>query len=190
MGRKIDRSEGPEPRELPDLTLLHRRHPGFTAGVCHNYAEAARVCFDRYHRPPEVIQIERGDVRERFRLCWSTTTQQTRNAWHNHDDTTRDGAYAVCVAAIEASEGLVAVLRAETRTGADYYLDHAPAAPDDFETSFRLEISGVAHGARPAVAQRLREKIQQAREGDSDLPAFAIVVGFKELLVMYAPVED
>jgi hypothetical protein len=74
--------------------------------------------------------------------------------------------------------GLLAVQRAETRTGADYYM--APVPVTSLETAYRLEVSGVDHGDEKAVKRRLSEKVQQARRGSSNLPAIAAVVGFLE----------
>ena len=58
----------------------------------------------------------------------------------NADDATRDGAYSLSLAAIESTLNLVAISRAETRSGADYYV----GAPDavNLEDAFRLQISG------------------------------------------------
>jgi AraC-like DNA-binding protein len=39
------------------------------------------------------------------------------------------------------------------------------------------------------VKQRLRQKIRQTKEGKSNLPAIAIVVGFKVKLISLQPVE-
>jgi hypothetical protein len=184
--RGLEGVEG-EPEELPDLLQLHLRHPGLTPGVCESFAEAARVCLDRHHESPVDLEMYDGDSSCRYRLNWMKSTERIRGAFNNKDEATRDGAYLISISAIEASEGLVAVKRAENRTGADYYLDHRPFA-DDFELSYRLEISGVDAGTRAAVKQRLTEKVEQALAGDSDLPAYAAVVGFKELVVMYAPI--
>jgi hypothetical protein len=59
----------------------------------------------------------------------------------------------------------------------------------DFQSSYRLEASGVDRGDRSAVAQRLEQKKDQTRRGDSDLPALAAVVGFKSSLVALAYVD-
>jgi hypothetical protein len=105
------------------------------------------------------------------------------------DDATRDGAYALTLAAVELSEGLFAIHRAETRTGADYYIAPAGATLDDLEDCLRLEVSGVDRGSRSMVEQRLREKIEQALAGDSNLPAMAGVVGFRIRVILLSRAE-
>jgi hypothetical protein len=64
------------------------------------------------------------------------------------------------------SRGLFAVRRAETGAGADYYV--APAW-----TALRLEVSVWTEGPVPAVERRLRDTVEQASGGRSNLPAMA-----------------
>ena len=82
--------------------------------------------------------------------------------------------------------GLVAVRRAETRTGADYYVGEPEAGLEDLEASFRLEISGTDEGNESCIISRLREKLTQASKGNSNLPAIASVVGFAALRIVSA----
>src|SRR4051812_9126149 len=121
------------------------------------------------------------------------TAQPARQliAWANADDATQNGAYAVALAALEAEPGLVAVSRAETLTGADYYLGESgnPSGEDDLERAFRLEVSGVDKGTRGVMHQRLKQKVDQARRGHSSLPAYACVVGFQACYVAMRKVE-
>jgi hypothetical protein len=89
---------------------------------------------------------------------------------------------------MEKELGLVAISRADTRTGADYYL----GMPEDLdlEGAFRLEVSGVDQGDASVIRRRLKEKEAQARRGDSCLPAYACVVGFREASALVSIVED
>lgn len=112
------------------------------------------------------------------------------NAWANNIDTTESGAYGVCLAAVEVEEQLVAVRRAETLTGADWYVAPIGTESDDLESCFRLEVSGLDAGGRAEVAARLRQKVEQTRRGASNLPAIASVVGFKEKSVAIQKVGD
>ncbi|MYD00209.1 MAG: hypothetical protein F4X13_13180 [Gammaproteobacteria bacterium] len=109
-------------------------------------------------------------------------------AWNNADDATRDGAYILVVAAVEAELGMVALRRAETRTGADYYVGSPDT--DDLESALRLEVSGVNAGDGRAVRGRLAQKLAQARRGISNLPAMAGVVGFREGLILLNHVDE
>ncbi len=91
--------------------------------------------------------------------------------------------------ATELLRGLVAVRRAETRTGADYYIAPAGQETEDLEGCFRLEVSGTNLGVSE-IKRRLREKVDQALQGDSNLPALACVVGFRARLIMIHTVES
>ena len=55
-------------------------------------------------------------------VAWEPPDENCLRAWANHDDATRDGAYACAIAAAELSLGLYAISRAETLTGAEYYV--------------------------------------------------------------------
>ena len=84
---------------------------------------------------------------------------------------------------------LFAVRRADTETGADYYVASPGLGIEDLEGCLRLEVSGVDHGSEAVVAARLKDKIAQAQDGDSNLPAIASVVGFRVKLILMERVE-
>jgi hypothetical protein len=86
---------------------------------------------------------------------------------------------------VELSE----IHRAETKTGADYYIAPAGMQIEDLEDCSRLEVSGIDRGGPTAVSRRLREKIKQTMEGSSNLPAIAGVIGFQARLINLSRVE-
>jgi hypothetical protein len=163
---------------------LSTRHPGVSSGVSNCYAEAARVCLDRHHTSKVKFKLkDNGNVKEVV-AEWTTPDKRTKMAWANNDDATRDGAYALALAAVEIMRGLVAVRRAETRTGADYYLGTSDVTLHDLEASIRLEVSGTDEGGESVIKSRLKQKLQQAIKGCSNLPAMASVVGFRALEII------
>jgi len=178
---------GSRESSLPILPLadMADRHPGLTPAVAEAYLEAARVCLDRHHSSPAPFTIKGEKSRVQALAQWAGADDRVRAAWGNQNDTTEVGAYACAIAAVELTEGLVAIRRAETRTGADYYV--APQEMgriDDLETSLRLEVSGTDSGSPSALECLLREKLEQASRGASSLPAMAGVVGFRALLIL------
>lgn len=175
--------------KLP-LHDMHSRHEGLTKATADYYTEAARVCLDRHHDPPHDFTIESSDTVLSVVADWLPPDKRTKGAWANETDATEDGAYACVLAAAEVSEGLVAVHRAETHTGADWYVAPKGKSFEDLESCLRLEVSGVDHGSESAVQQRLREKLNQAAVGKSNLPALAGVVGFKAALILLAPLDE
>ncbi len=169
---------------------LSERHIGVTKAIAHGYGEAARVCLDRHHSSPVTFQlIDRSESTEAGAM-WPAVDARTKSAWNNTTDATEDGAYALALAAVEHSRGLVAVRRAETRTGADYYIGSPDAQILDLEESFRLEVSGVDTGNISMIKTRLKQKLTQAVAGNSNLPAIACVVGFASLQIMADDVSE
>ena len=109
---------------------------------------------------------------------WPPTDPRIRASWENEIDATEEGAYAFILAAVELLEGLIAIGRAETKTGADFYVAPPGTEYGDFENSIRLEVSGTDLGNSSRLATLLREKLDQVKRGDSNLPAMAGVLGF------------
>ena len=174
--------------ELPIHNLA--RHPGLTPATAEYYTEGARVCLDRHHRPPVEVQIAEGEGQTVAIVAWEPVDELVKGAWANETDTTEAGAYACVLAAVELRYGMVAVRRAETRTGADYYIALRDTWAGDLENLIRLEVSGVDRGTPAAVARRLNDKLEQAARGNSSLPAIAGVVGFRARLIRLAHLEE
>lgn len=179
---------------IPVLPLgdMSSRHIGLTQAIAESYLEAARVTLDRHHTSPQQFTLQEGfpDATEKIiiLLQWESPDARCRSAWANTDDATANGAYACAIAAIELRFGLYAIRRAETRTGSDYYVAPIGHNGEDLEDCYRLEVSGT-NLDEYEVKQRLRQKIRQVRQGKSNLPAIAIVVGFKVKLISLQPVE-
>lgn len=176
----------------PNLPIhnMAERHSGLTEAIAEYYTEGARVCLDRHYESPVDFEINNSGRTIKAIAEWDSTDERTRSAWANEIDTTEAGASACALAAVELSEGLVAVHRADTRTGADYYVAPVGASPEDLEDCIRLEVSGVDRGTPAVVAQRLKEKLVQAEAGTSNLPAMAGVVGFRARIILISPVEE
>lgn len=168
---------------------MEQRHAGLTKAIADSYTEAASVCLDRHHEPPTDFDIETRGSSMTATVEWDPPSARARRAWANETDATEAGAYACALGAVELMHGLVAVHRAETLTGADYYVARPGDSPDDLEDCQRLEVSGVDHGFRGVLERRLRTKLGQAAAGRSNLPALAGVVGFRASLVMLAELE-
>ena len=170
---------------------MARRHAGLTKPIADSYAEAARVCLDRHHQSPTDFDLDRSGKLSEAVVEWQPPDARTHDAWANETDATEAGAYACALAAVELTDGLVAVRRAETRIGADYYVAPQGAATNDLEGCLRLEVSGVGvdQGSEQVVRQRLNAKLRQAAAGDSNLPALAGVVGFKARLIAVADLK-
>jgi hypothetical protein len=136
------------------------------------------------------FSVQKEDRSVAAMVVWDATDQRTRAAWANEIDTTEQGAYAMVLAAVELMYGLVALRRAETTTGTDYYVGLPGTAAVDFERMYRLEIAGRDRASDRIVYATLLEKVEQARRGKSNLPAMVGVVGFLARLIMLRVVEE
>lgn len=168
-----------------ELEGLHRTHPGLTASLAGSYCEAAAVVFCRHHTPPFEIEIvDSGGTVARRVVSLSSPDPRAQAANANANDAITAAAYCVSLAAVEDREQLVAVGRAETGTGADWYVAPRGHDREDLEDCYRLEVSGVESGDMTRVRGRLKQKVAQTRKGVSNVPALASVVGFKERYVV------
>jgi hypothetical protein len=187
---------GDEPRgaaaKLLKLPLhdLSDRHPGLTKALGDGYCEAASVCLSRHHLPPVMVELHQASASDTYLAIWALPDERTQRAWANETDATRDAAYGASLAAVELALGMVAVRRAENLTGADYYIAPLGTDPDDFESCWRLEVSGIDRGDEAAIRRRLDSKLRQAKAGRSNLPAFASVVAFSQPAIAIAEVEE
>ena len=169
------------------LDLLHERHPGLTPALAQSYVEAACVCLARHHQPPVILSVNNAGHKLDRSVDFPLPDERTKKANANEIDATEAGAYGLSLAAVESVVGMVAVSRAETRTGADWYIAPNDGPLEDLERCVRLEVSGISAGTSSDVNRRLREKIAQAANGKSNLPAIAAVVGFQVLEVAISP---
>ena len=177
--------------KLLPLDDMHQRHYGLTEAVAANNYEAATVCLNRHHSPPAAFIVEHnGAAAIPVQVNWAVPDARTLGAWNNRTDATEMGAYACVIAGVELAKGHFALRRAETSTGADYYLGPPGTGVEDLEGCYRLEVSGVDAGDEREVRRRLSQKAEQARKGNSNLPATAGVVGFEARMIVLVDVEE
>lgn len=169
-----------------ELSNLDKRHPGVSHGLALSYCEAAEVCLGEHHQPPKPFNLTHNGVTSSADSSWVPPNQQLKAQWANKIDATEFGAYCVALAAVELTSGLCAIFRAETQSGADYYLGPPGADASDLENLIRLEVSGIDKATPALVLARLGKKIEQLKNGASNTPGIASVVGFSQLVVASA----
>jgi hypothetical protein len=172
------------------LDGMDQRHKALTPPIAANNKEAAEVCLSRHHLSPLEVTLSDNGEETPGEVVWSPPGSLTLGAWANTIDATEAGAYCCVIAGVEAIRGLFAVRRAETLTGADYYIGPIEAGVNDLEDCIRLEVSGVDASDRRDVNKRLLQKVRQARAGKSSLPAVAGVFGFYAKLLMVRDVPE
>ena len=131
---------------LLPINNMSDQHIGLTPALSETYLEAARVCLDRHHVSPQEFLLKKEPSQKNVLIEWEEADERCRAAWGNLHDAVRDGAYACAIAAAELFLGLFAVRRAETLTGADYYISPLNNKSDDLEDCWRLEVSGSMMG--------------------------------------------
>jgi hypothetical protein len=169
---------------------MELRHRALTPGVAGGYLEAARVCLGRHHGSPVGLELTDNDSLTPGQVTWNPPDDRLIGAWANTIDATEAGACCVVIAGLEALRGYYAVRRAETGTGADYYVGPPGAGENDLEDCWRLEISGMDKGSRKDLAERLGRKTLQAQVGASNLPALAGVFLFQLGILMLRDVPE
>ncbi len=172
---------------LPFKNMIDR-HPGLIQCVEELFQKSASVVLDKYHVPPEEFSLNDDNKDYNVFLDWTPADERTKSALNNFTDNKEAGAYGIALAAVEYSRGLVAVRRAEELTGSDYYVAPAGSELNDLEEAYRLEVSGSELDASK-VKKRLTQKLKQAENGKSDLPAIAAVVGFAVKLILVQTME-
>jgi hypothetical protein len=171
------------------LGLSPETHPGLTEEKAATLCTSARVCLYRHHRPPTGIEVHVDDVVSKHVTTWAAPTAREKRVNGNALDAACDGAYAIALMCLERKLALVAVGRAEHRSGADWYiappgrgLDEAGAPNPDDPMVLRLEVGG--HDDRPSLPYELKCKVEQLRLGSSAVPGIAAIVGFKKARVL------
>lgn len=162
--------------ELPERHKLSK-------ALLESHAEAAVVRLHAHHISPVDFSVSNNETTEFFEVKWIPPSDIVLRSYANEDDAKRDGAYALALAAVDETENLIGIHRAETKTGADYYVAGPETDPSDLESALRLEVSGT-DGDTQYVRYRLKQKKEQARRGKSALPAIAAVVGFRSKLIL------
>ena len=157
---------------------MHARHDGLTIGTSTSINEAARVCLNRHHDSPTELLIDHEGVHTPASARWTAPTERELRGWADDIRATEHGAEACALAALELTQGLVAIERSRRGSGSDYVVAASAPLADDIEESMRLEISGSDHGSHAQLAYRLREKIDQLKRGRDIRPGWAVVVGF------------
>ncbi len=170
------------------LKNMSDRHEGLTPEIAACYSQAADVCFDKHHISPVIFSLEDNSAKHEVQIIWDEVDDRIKKAWANESDRVRDGAYACAIASVEEIKKLFAIQRAETLTGSDYYVAPINADSSDLEDWYRLEVSGTDLN-KTEVRSRLKKKVSQMIKGISNLPAIAVVIGFKAKLILMRSID-
>ena len=74
------------------------RHSGLTPAIADSNAEAAAVCLDRHHEPPQDMELDRDGAASIVAVDWIAPNARVKQAWANEIDATEAGACACALA--------------------------------------------------------------------------------------------
>jgi hypothetical protein len=76
--------------EFPILPLMNLddRHTGLTKPIAECFFEAAFVCLDRNHVPPQDFILAGNDFEKKAIVYWVSPNDRCKRAWANKDDAT------------------------------------------------------------------------------------------------------
>lgn len=141
----------------------------------------------RYHESPaELAVVPDPGSTSRMEVAWTGPSAQDRRAHGNTDDATEFAAYGLGLLTVDVHFSLLALRRAQSRSGGDYWL--VPAGSEvgaddarDFDRTdlVLLEVSGIGRDTEASMRFRLTQKAEQVRRFEKKLPALALVVGFR-----------
>ncbi|QDT91747.1 hypothetical protein [Gimesia algae] len=169
-------------QELVTLNLqnLAEGLPALTGAMGSVLAEAAAVCLeDRGHTDSVQLHVRRIETPQ-FLLSYPTVTEAMRRTHNDLERATEHGACGVAILLIGRMTGLTVIKQSKKGTGFDYWLgsdDGEESLP--FQSSARLEVSGILNGTDSQFATRIKQKLKQTQASDSTkLTAYAVVVEF------------
>jgi hypothetical protein len=176
------------------LSTLARRHLGLAPGTADHVASAAAVCLARFHEvPPTKVRVSADGLQREYDLVWRYPTAAEQASNRNHEEATRDGAYALALGAADVHMRMRTIGRAESRTGSDWYLRPEASLDQmfdlDAEDVMRFEVSGISDDSDAIVRERVRRKVDQIRAGRSPHLGIVGVVGFRSPRVVMRRVD-
>ena len=144
-------------------------------------AEAAAVCLeDRGHADPIQLHLRKIEVPQ-FLLTRPSVTEALRRTHNDMERATEHGACGVAIILVRNLTGLTVVSQSKKGTGFDYWIGPEEEDEDSlpFQSTARLEVSGILHGTASQFATRIKKKLEQTKASDSTkLIAYAVVVEF------------
>ena len=164
---------------LADLANgIHNLHAVRGAVFC----QAGAVCLDAQGHVSGVPMQVDGNFAEAFSVTFPDVTDQMRKSWRDSIEATYNGATGIAILLVRMLTGFTVIKQSVIGSGFDWLL--GPETTDEegiFQTTVRLEISGILRGDETKIRKRVKEKLHQTEQSDSwDVPAYVVVVEFSE----------
>jgi hypothetical protein len=168
--------------------LIEYNMPGLSAKKAAALVEACLCCLMmNSHVSGVTVPVEReeGTDDTSIRLAWEgELTDQIKQTHNDEGDAAEDGAIAVSVLLAYHFHEHIVVSRSWKGTGFDYFLRHKnedTVNPDlPFNSTMRLEVSGLFKQPRAKVNSRLKTKLDQTTRSDKDYSSASALIGIVE----------
>jgi len=163
-----------------NLNDLSAGMPALTSAMGGVLAEAAAVCLeDRGHADPIQLHLKKIEFPQHL-LTRPAVTEAMRRTHNDMERATEHGACGVAIILVRKLTGLTVVRQSKKGTGFDYWIGTEEGEDTlPFQSTARLEVSGILHGTASQFATRVKKKLEQTKASDSTrLTAYAVVVEF------------
>lgn len=164
-----------------EIEELKHGLPGLTKVWGGFLSEASSYCLECNNHQTGIDLLLSGFIDKSCKLRWSRVTSvQVVNSWNDKEELAEYGAAGIAILEIIHFTDFTVMQRSRKGTGVDYWLCNKDEEIP-FRQSARMEVSGILHGSKRDIEQRLRGKINRITkptlEGSS-LPVYIIIVEF------------
>lgn len=180
MGKPSDQSLFLTTPEAFSFDPLREGKLGLTKAYGSFLVEAASFCFHLNEHPNPVLVIVTGDTPTSGSLEWHEITDAHDHSFADEQEATEYGAYGIAVVVVLKLSGISHIARSAKGTGIDFWLGLGTDERGIFQSTARLEVSGILKGRDSRIAARRNTKLSQtARSDETSLPAYVAIVEFR-----------
>jgi hypothetical protein len=179
VGKPSDQSVSLTSPEAFSFDPLREGKLGLTKAYGSFLVEAASFCLHLNKHPNPVFVIVTGDTPTSGSLKWDEITEIHNHSFADEQEATEYGAYGVAAVIVLKLTGISHIARSAKGTGIDFWLGLGTDERGIFQSTARLEVSGILKGRDSRIAARKSTKLAQtARSDETSLPAYVAIVEF------------
>ena len=116
--------------------------------------QSAVLCLEGQGHKSGARLLVDGDFAATFAVTWAeSASDAVQRFWHDLEEATQQGAYAVAIALIRTLTGYTIIERSRKGTGFDWWLG---TEDNLFQGKARLEVSGILRGTTRRINSRIK----------------------------------
>jgi hypothetical protein len=179
VGKPSDQSLFLTTPEAFSFDPLREGKLGLTKAYGSFLVEAASFCLHLNEHLNPVLFIVTGDTPTSGSLEWDEITDTHDHSFADGQEATEYGAYGVAAVIVLKLTGIRQIARSAKGTGIDFWLGLGTDERGIFQSTARLEVSGILRGGDSSIAARKSTKLAQTtRSDETSLPAYVAIVEF------------